>query len=140
VVGMNICACVAFAYNNSWLLASRPTPIELLYDRDRRVYAEKHRREIRVSVGDSRISESSPSEEFNDFWKQGKLSPRFIGPFEILERIGEVSYRLALPSQLSHVHDVFHVSLLGIPISIHCMSILPFRSDSALYVFVRGTA
>nr|GEX51948.1 ribonuclease H-like domain, reverse transcriptase, RNA-dependent DNA polymerase [Tanacetum cinerariifolium] len=43
---------------------------------------------------------------------QGKLSPRFIGPFEILERIGEVSYRLALPPQLSHVHDVFHVSLL----------------------------
>ncbi|GKE81578.1 retrotransposon protein, putative, ty3-gypsy subclass, partial [Tanacetum coccineum] len=43
---------------------------------------------------------------------KGKLSPRFIGPFEILERIGEVSYRLALPPQLSHVHDVFHVSLL----------------------------
>ncbi|GJU26985.1 putative reverse transcriptase domain-containing protein [Tanacetum coccineum] len=45
-------------------------------------------------------------------WNKGKLSPRFIGPFEILERIGEVSYRLALPPQLSHVHDVFHVSLL----------------------------
>nr|GFC43518.1 hypothetical protein [Tanacetum cinerariifolium] len=42
----------------------------------------------------------------------GKLSPRFIGPFEILECIGEVSYRLALPPQLSHVHDIFHVSLL----------------------------
>nr|GFB47894.1 hypothetical protein [Tanacetum cinerariifolium] len=41
-----------------------------------------------------------------------KLSPRFIGPFEILYRVGEVSYRLALPSQLSHVYDVFHVSLL----------------------------
>ncbi|GJZ99533.1 putative nucleotidyltransferase, ribonuclease H, partial [Tanacetum coccineum] len=45
------------------------------------------------------------------FWK-GKLSPRFIGPFEILDRVGEVSYRLALPPQLSHVHNVFHVSLL----------------------------
>nr|GEY54657.1 hypothetical protein [Tanacetum cinerariifolium] len=42
----------------------------------------------------------------------GKLSPRFIGPFEILERVGEVSYRLALPPQLSHVHNVFHVSFL----------------------------
>ena len=41
-----------------------------------------------------------------------KLSPRFIRPFEILDRVGEVSYRLALPPQLSHVHDVFHVSLL----------------------------
>ncbi|GJW67092.1 retrotransposon protein, putative, ty3-gypsy subclass [Tanacetum coccineum] len=46
------------------------------------------------------------------FGIKGKLSPRFIGPFEILERVGEVSYRLALPPQLSHVHNVFHVSLL----------------------------
>nr|GEY21738.1 hypothetical protein [Tanacetum cinerariifolium] len=46
------------------------------------------------------------------FGIKGKLSPCFIGPFEILDRVGEVSYRLALPPQLSHVHDVFHVSLL----------------------------
>nr|GFA67242.1 putative reverse transcriptase domain-containing protein [Tanacetum cinerariifolium] len=46
------------------------------------------------------------------FGLKGKLSPRFIGPFEILDRVGEVSYRLALPPQLSHVHNVFHVSLL----------------------------
>ncbi|GJQ90832.1 hypothetical protein Tco_0001971 [Tanacetum coccineum] len=46
------------------------------------------------------------------FGIKGKLSPRFIGPFEILDRVGEVSYRLALPPQLSHVHNVFHVSLL----------------------------
>ena len=46
------------------------------------------------------------------FGKSGKLSPWFIGPFEILERIGEVAYRLALPPQLSGVHDVFHVSML----------------------------
>ena len=46
------------------------------------------------------------------FGKSGKLSPRFIGPFEILERIGEVAYRLGLPPQLSGVHDVFHVGML----------------------------
>jgi hypothetical protein len=41
---------------------------------------------------------------------KGKLSPRFIGPFKILERVGEVAYRLELPVQLADVHDVFHIS------------------------------
>ena len=46
------------------------------------------------------------------FGKCGKLSPRFIGPFEILERVGIVAYRLALPPSMSGVHEVFHVSIL----------------------------
>ena len=46
------------------------------------------------------------------FGKHEKLSPRFIGPFEILERIGVVAYRLALPPSMSYVHEVFHVSML----------------------------
>ena len=46
------------------------------------------------------------------FGKHEKLSPRFIGPFEILERIGTVAYRLALPPIMSGVHEVFHVSML----------------------------
>ncbi|XP_058092588.1 uncharacterized protein LOC131239044 [Magnolia sinica] len=46
------------------------------------------------------------------FGKKGKLTPRYIGPFEILERIGEVIYCLALPPQLANVHSVFHVSML----------------------------
>jgi hypothetical protein len=46
------------------------------------------------------------------FKVQGKLSPRFIGPFKILEKRGEVAYQLELPPQFSHVHDVFHVSQL----------------------------
>ena len=46
------------------------------------------------------------------FGKKGKLSPRFIGPFEILERIGKVAYRLALSPDLASVHNVFHVSML----------------------------
>jgi hypothetical protein len=46
------------------------------------------------------------------FGKSGKLNPRFIGPYEILERVGELAYHLALPPALSRVHDVFHVSQL----------------------------
>ena len=46
------------------------------------------------------------------FGKRGKLSPRFIGPFEILERVGTIAYRLALPPSMLGVHEVFHVSML----------------------------
>ena len=46
------------------------------------------------------------------FGKRGKLSPRFIGPFEILDRVGTVAYRLVLPPSMSGVHEVFHVSML----------------------------
>ncbi|KAJ8750520.1 hypothetical protein K2173_015672 [Erythroxylum novogranatense] len=46
------------------------------------------------------------------FGKKGKLSPRYVGPYEILERIGPLAYRLALPPELSQIHDVFHVSML----------------------------
>ena len=46
------------------------------------------------------------------FGKRGKFSPRFIGPFEILERAGAVTYRLALPPSMSGVHEVFHISIL----------------------------
>ena len=46
------------------------------------------------------------------FGNRGKLSPRFIGPFEILERIGSVAYRLALPPSMTGVHEVFHFSML----------------------------
>ena len=46
------------------------------------------------------------------FGKKGKLSPRYIGSFEILERVGKVAYKLALPSELSMAHNVFHMSML----------------------------
>nr|GEY77189.1 hypothetical protein [Tanacetum cinerariifolium] len=63
----------------------------------------------KVTVAKERLKEARGVRHFGI---KGKLSPRFIGPFKILDRVGEVSYRLALPSQLSHVHNVFHVSLL----------------------------
>ena len=46
------------------------------------------------------------------FGKRGKLSPSYIGPFEIVERVGPVAYRLDLPEELSRVHNVFHISML----------------------------
>ncbi|KAJ8771905.1 hypothetical protein K2173_027082 [Erythroxylum novogranatense] len=46
------------------------------------------------------------------FGKKGKLSPRYVGPYEILERVGPLAYRLALPPELSQIHNVFHVSML----------------------------
>nr|GFA13536.1 putative reverse transcriptase domain-containing protein [Tanacetum cinerariifolium] len=75
-------------------------------------YADKHRRELEFQPGDHVFLKVSPARRVRRFGIKGKLSPRFIGPFKILDRVGEVSYRLALSPQLSHVHDVFHVSLL----------------------------
>ena len=46
------------------------------------------------------------------FEKKGKLSPRYIGPYEILERVGPLAYRLALPPELARIHNVFHVRML----------------------------
>ena len=54
----------------------------------------------------------SPWKKVIRFEKNGKLSPRFIGPYEVIERVGPVAYRLALPLELEKIHNVFHVSLL----------------------------
>ena len=54
----------------------------------------------------------SPMKGVMRFGKQGKFSLRYIGPFEVLKRVGEVTYELALPPGLSGVHPVFHVSML----------------------------
>ena len=75
-------------------------------------YADRRRRPLSFSVGDHVFLKISPRRGLMRFGKSGKLSPRFIGPFQILDKVGEVAYRLALPPQLSGVHPVFHVSML----------------------------
>ena len=70
------------------------------------------RKDIEYKVGDKVFLKVSPWRKILIFGKRGKLSSRFIGPYEILERIGLVAYRLALPPELAKLHDVFHVSIL----------------------------
>ncbi|GAB2268533.1 hypothetical protein Dimus_038722 [Dionaea muscipula] len=75
-------------------------------------YADHRRRPLEFSVGDHVFLKVTPRRGHSRFGKGGKLAPRFVGPFEILQRIGEVAYRLALPPSMEGVHDVFHVSML----------------------------
>ena len=75
-------------------------------------YAKVRRRPLEFEVGDHVFLKVMPKRGVVRFGKRGKLSPRFIRPFEILERVGVVAYRLALPSSMSGVHEVFHVSIL----------------------------
>ncbi|KAJ9567011.1 hypothetical protein OSB04_002977 [Centaurea solstitialis] len=81
--------------------------------RDRqKSYADNRRKPLEFQVGDRVLLKVSPWKGLIRFGKKGKLSPRFIGPFEILERIGPVAYRLELPPELSSIHNTFHVSNL----------------------------
>ncbi|GJT24843.1 putative reverse transcriptase domain-containing protein [Tanacetum coccineum] len=80
-------------------------------DRQKR-YADNRRKPLEFEVGDKVLLKVSPWKGVMRFRKKGKLAPRSVGPFEILERIGPVAYRLRLPNQLSEVHDTFHVSNL----------------------------
>ena len=70
------------------------------------------RRPLEFEVGDHVFLKLVPKRGVVRFGKRGKLSPRFIGPFEIIERIGAVAYRLGLSPSMSGVHEVFHVSML----------------------------
>jgi hypothetical protein len=67
---------------------------------------------LTFEVGDYVYLKVSPVKGVKRFNMKGKLAPRYIGPFKILERHGEVAYQLVLPERLSGVHDVFHVSQL----------------------------
>ncbi|GJT76351.1 putative reverse transcriptase domain-containing protein [Tanacetum coccineum] len=81
--------------------------------RDRqKSYADKRRKPLEFSVGDYVLLKVSPWKGVVRFGKKGKIAPMFIGPFEIIEKVCPVAYRLDLPEELDGVHDTFHVSNL----------------------------
>ncbi|KAK1677586.1 hypothetical protein QYE76_038434 [Lolium multiflorum] len=75
-------------------------------------YADKRRREMTFEIGDFVYLKVSPLKGMQRFQLKGKLAPRYVGPFKVLSRRGEVSYQLELPEEMSAVHDMFHISLL----------------------------
>ncbi|GJU82819.1 putative reverse transcriptase domain-containing protein [Tanacetum coccineum] len=73
-------------------------------------YTDKRRKLLEFSVGDYVLLKVSPWKGVVRFRKKGKLAPRFVRPFEIIEKVGPVAYRLDLSEELEGVHDTFHVS------------------------------
>ncbi|KAJ9544987.1 hypothetical protein OSB04_024694 [Centaurea solstitialis] len=119
---------IEFAYNNSYHSSIEAAPYEILYGRKYKInqvrdrlktardrqksYADKRRKDIEFQVGNQVMLKVSPWKGVIRFVKKGKLSPRYIGPFRIIEQIGAVAYKLDLPVKLSGVHNTFHVSNL----------------------------
>ncbi|GJZ48996.1 putative reverse transcriptase domain-containing protein [Tanacetum coccineum] len=111
---------VKFSYNNNYHSSVRYAPFEALYGRKCRSpilwaeksYADKRRKPSEFRVGDHVLLKVSPRKGVVRFGKKGKLATRFVGPFEITERIGLIAYRLRLPQELNDVHDTFYVSNL----------------------------
>ncbi|GJZ96783.1 putative reverse transcriptase domain-containing protein [Tanacetum coccineum] len=92
-----------FSYNNSYHTSIRYR---------QKIYADSRRKMTEYEVGENVLLKVSSWKGVMRFGKKGKLATRYVGPFEILERIDPVAYRLRLPEELIGVHDTFHVSIL----------------------------
>ncbi|GJS03429.1 hypothetical protein Tco_0319937 [Tanacetum coccineum] len=75
-------------------------------------YADLKRKPMDFRVGDKVMLKFSPWKGVVRFGKRGKLNPRYVGPFKVLEKVRSISYKLELPEELSRVHNTFHVSNL----------------------------
>nr|GEZ93143.1 putative reverse transcriptase domain-containing protein [Tanacetum cinerariifolium] len=85
--------------------------MQVAHDRQKS-YADLKRKLMEFQVGDKVMLKVSPWKGVVRFGKRGKLNPRYVGPFKVLERVGDVAYKLELPEELSRVHNTFHVSNL----------------------------
>jgi hypothetical protein len=96
-------------------------------------YANKRRQPLQFEVGDHVYLKISPMKGMKRFGVKGKLSPRYIGPFPILEKCGKVSYKLELPPSLVGVHDIFHISqlkkCLKAPVDVVLQEVTPLETD-----------
>ncbi|KAA0033199.1 pol protein [Cucumis melo var. makuwa] len=137
-----------FAYNNSFQATIGMAPFEALYDKccrspvcwdevgEQRLVGPELVQSTNEAIQKIRslFLKVAPMKGVLQFETRGKLSPRFVVSFEILERIGPVGYRLALPPSLSEVHDVFHVSMLRkyVPDPSHVVDYEPLEIDENL--------
>ncbi|GKA57961.1 putative reverse transcriptase domain-containing protein, partial [Tanacetum coccineum] len=104
---------VEFSYNNSYHTSIKVAPFEELYGRKCRLpicWAE--RKSMEFQVGDRVMLKVSPWKGVVCFGKRGKLNPRYVRPFKVMEKGGSIAYKLELPQELSRVHNTFHVSNL----------------------------
>ena len=84
----------------------------LTASRRQKNYANRRRRPLEFEVGGHVFLKMMPKRGVVIFGKQGKLTSRYIGPFEVLERVGTITYQLVLPPSFLGVHEVFQVSML----------------------------
>ncbi|GKC17983.1 putative reverse transcriptase domain-containing protein [Tanacetum coccineum] len=102
---VNHLTLVEFSYNNRYHASIKAAPFEALYGR-------KCRSPVYFQVGDKVMFKVSPWKGVVRFGKRGKLNPRYVGPFKVLEKVGSIAYKLELPEELSRAHNTFHVSNL----------------------------
>ncbi|GJW59757.1 putative reverse transcriptase domain-containing protein, partial [Tanacetum coccineum] len=117
---------VEFSYNNSYHASIKAAPFEVLYSRkcrspvcwaeaardQQKSYADLKRNPMEFQVGDRVMLKVLPWKGVVHFGKRGKLNPRYVRPFKVLERVGDVAYNLEIPEELSRVYNTFHVSNL----------------------------
>ncbi|GJR91355.1 putative reverse transcriptase domain-containing protein [Tanacetum coccineum] len=101
----------AIIYETTKKIVQIKSRIQAARDRQKS-YANIRRKPLAFQVGDRVMLKVSPWKGVVRFGKRGKLNPRYVGPFKVIERVGTVAYKLELPQQLSRVHNTFHVSNL----------------------------